>query len=33
MIGEYQFIVLKAAGFRVVRVQAKAVDDSQIDQV
>lgn len=27
LIGEYQFTVLKTAGFRVVRVQAKAVDE------
>ncbi|KYZ77035.1 hypothetical protein AXX12_02515 [Anaerosporomusa subterranea] len=33
IIGEYQFTVLKAAGFRVIRVQAKAVDESQTSQV
>lgn len=33
LIGEYQFTVLKAAGFRVVRVQAKAIHEKQTDEV
>ena len=31
-IGGYQFEVLKAAGFRVVRVQARALDESEADE-